>query len=72
MNQTPKISTETLADMLVRHGIIQPESVNDPEGYDLGAMMIGMRKAANEISEYFSAARGNSPAQSDESHSPRR
>ena len=38
-----------LAGLLVRHGIIDPSAVDDPEGYDGGATMLRVRTAAQEL-----------------------
>jgi hypothetical protein len=45
------ISGNSLAEILVRHGIIDRCAVEDPEGYDGGETMRHVGTAAKEISE---------------------
>lgn len=46
-----RISGNTLAGILVRHGIIDACAVEDAEGYDGGITMLRVRTAAQEISD---------------------
>jgi len=44
------MNTADLANILCRNGIIQREAIEDPEGYDDGATMDSVARAAEEIS----------------------
>lgn len=46
-----RFSGNTLASILMRHGIIAPRAVEDAQGYDGGMTMLRIRTAAQEISE---------------------
>lgn len=46
-----RLSSKTLASILVRHGIIDPCAIEDAEGYDGGATALRIRHAAQEINE---------------------
>ena len=44
-----KLDEKTLASILVRLGVVDSEAVEDPEWYDGGLTMLGIRLAAQEI-----------------------
>lgn len=49
-----KLTTEELADLLVRHGIIPCDAVDDPEGYDASGTMSAvfrLRVALNDLAQ---------------------
>lgn len=46
-----RLGGNTLASILVRHGIIDPCAVEDPDEYDGGITMLRVRTAAQEITE---------------------
>jgi hypothetical protein len=45
------LNGKTLAGILVRHSIIDPSAVEDPEGYDGGITMLRVREAAKDITK---------------------
>ena len=40
-----------LANLLVKHGIVQSVALEDPEGYDKGATLEGIAKVAEELNK---------------------
>ena len=50
-NSSARLSGNTLASILVRHGIIDLCAVEDAEGYDGGMTMARVRTVAQEITE---------------------
>ncbi len=51
------MTTADLASILCRHGLIQHESIEDPEGYDGCATMEAIALAAEEISVAMETAK---------------
>ena len=40
-----------LANLLVKHGIVQSVAIEDPEGYDKGATLEGIANVAEELNK---------------------
>ena len=46
-----RLSGDRLANLLVKHGIVDPCAVEDPDGYDHGRTLDAINCAASEIME---------------------